>query len=172
MLACCSLLGLLRRCQRVIFQKWGASKQPCRQATVSQTEIPATNTSRHAFHGPADWAERINQQMAVFPCFVPDPQTLLLLASLQGNGVRVCICFTTFLPNACGMLIKFWFVSFYHCWLQRNLANLSATLPVIRQNNGPVLSSIWQPQQSLCSQAGILQSSHTNLSFKEPISSA
>lgn len=106
MLACCSLLGLLGRCQRVIFQKWGASKQPCRQATVSQTEIPATNTSRHAFHGPADWAERINQQMAVFPCLVPDPQTLLLLASLQGNGVRVCICFTTFLPNACGMLIK------------------------------------------------------------------
>lgn len=145
------------------------------QQAAVQTGHCQSNWTTSDKHKPAhlpraaDWAERINQQMAVFPCFLPDPQTLLLLASLQGNGVRVCICFTTFLPNACGMLIKYWSVSFYHCWLQRNLANLSATLSVIWQNNGPVLSNIWQSQQSLCSQAEILQSSHTKVSrLKNP----
>lgn len=125
-----------------------------------------TSDKRKPAHLPraADWAERLNQQMAVFPCFLPDLQTRLLLASLRGNGVSVCICFTTFLPKACGMLIKYWFVSFYHCWLQRNLANLSATLSVIRPNNGPVLSNIWQSQPSQCSQTGLLQSSHTKVS--------
>lgn len=140
-----------------------ASNRAYRLLSVKQNYQTSLHTPST---GHGIWEGEISRWQSSLSC-LPDHPTLLLL--VQNNGVSLCVCFTALLPKARGMLRKYWLVSFYHCCLQRNLANLSTTLSVIWQNNGPVLSNIWQ---SPCSRAGLLQSSlhYRSLAFKGPTS--